>query len=82
MTTSEATPEVFWEELSKPQELDSNTLMPADPAYYERLVRKLENSSTLEAYARDELAAFHAALMKRHPLRTLRRIALTALWQR
>jgi hypothetical protein len=80
-TRLEATPEAVRNHLAKPQNLDSEKLMPAFPDYYFRLVGRLERSTSLNAYVADELAILRRTIFERHPLRAMRRLGFLALWQ-
>jgi len=81
MTGLESTPEAIRNQVSKPQNLDSENLMPSSPDYYFRLVGKLGESTTLTTYIGNELAAACKTLFDRHPTRALRRIGFLALWR-
>jgi hypothetical protein len=81
MTSLGATPEALVAELQKPQQLDSDNLMPDSPSYYEGLVAQLGESGNLEDYIGGELSAARTSLISRSPQRALRRIAVSALWQ-
>jgi hypothetical protein len=61
--------------------VNSEKLMPDEPAYYGRLVGQLVQSTSLSAYVSNELAVGRRALFERHPKSALRRIGFTALWQ-
>ncbi|MER9447571.1 hypothetical protein [Mesorhizobium sp. M0254] len=81
MTTLSDTPEAFSDELHKPKELSASNMMPDSPSYYYQLVGQLNNSTDLESFIRDELAATRTSAMGRNRSRASRRIAFSALWQ-
>ncbi len=81
MTALNATPEAVGKELQKPRNLNSDDLMPDEPAYYHRLIAPLADSGTLSAFIDGELASARRALLTAHPRRALRRIAYSALAQ-
>jgi hypothetical protein len=81
MTALAATPESVRDRFLKPQNLDSEQLIPDAPEYYTRLVGPFPVSTGLDAYMRNELAVARKALIEGHPKRGLRRLGFAALWQ-
>jgi hypothetical protein len=81
MTALGSTPEGLRDQFRKPEGLNVETLMPDEPAYYDRLIAPLSEASDFTTFINGDLAAVRLALFQRHPKRAVRRLGFAALWQ-
>ena len=76
-----ATPESFSTQMTHTTNLDSDSLLPDNAEYFERLIAPLAGASNFDAFIDGSLTSTRAELLAKHRSTGLRRIAYSALWR-